>query len=390
MIRVALHRGREARPLAGHPWIYASEVAKIEGDGAAGAVADVVDWRGSFVGRATVNPRSQILARILTWDDEAIDREFFRRRLEASVARRRPWVQGTTGWRVVFGEADLLPGLIVDRYDDLLVVQTLTAGMEAWLPTLAELLTERLAPRAIFERNDAPPRRLEGLGLRKGFLAGGGPTQVWIEEAGAAFLVDVAEGQKTGFFSDQRENRAAVRALASGREMLDCFCYSGGFTIQALAGGAASAVGVDLSAPALRWAAVNADRNGVAPRAQFREGNAFDLLRGFQREGRRFDLVVLDPPAFTKSKAVVAGALRGYKEINLRAMKLLREGGLLVSSSCSYHLDREAFLAMLAGAAQDARRRFHLVDFRTQARDHPILVGVRETQYLKCAILQAL
>ena len=282
-----------------------------------------------------------------------------------------------------------MPGLIVDRYGDLLVAQILTAGMERLREMILEVLRRVVAPRAIYERSDSSSRRLEGLDLRKGFAWGTGETGVWVQEEGLAFFADVAAGQKTGFFLDQRENRQVVRRLAKGREVLDCFCYSGGFTVSAAGGGATSALGIDLSETSLAWARQSAEQNGLAASCTFVAVNAFDQLRAFAREERRFGLVVLDPPAFTKGRDTLEGALRGYNEINLRAMKLLAPGGILVTCSCSYHVDAPTFLEMLRSAAADARREFRLVELRTQAGDHPILLAAKETQYLKCAILEA-
>ncbi|HSD51768.1 MAG TPA: class I SAM-dependent rRNA methyltransferase, partial [Candidatus Methylomirabilis sp.] len=315
---------------------------------------------------------------------------FFERRIRDAVSRGDRSLRGPSACRLIYGEADHLPGLIVDRYADLLVAQILTAGMDRVWGVLLETLREVVRPRAIFERNDASPRKLEGLDLRKGFAWGGGETGLWIQEGELRFFVEVAEGQKTGFFLDQRENREVVKGLAAGREVLDCFCYSGGFALNAAVGGAASVVGIDISSDAITWAEQSAEQNGVSSRCTFTIGNAFDALRGFDREGRRFGMLILDPPAFTKGKAALSGALRGYKEINLRAMKLLDPGGVLVTSSCSYHVDAPAFLEMLRAAAADAHREFRLLEFRTQARDHPILLAAKETQYLKCAILEAL
>jgi 23S rRNA (cytosine1962-C5)-methyltransferase len=277
----------------------------------------------------------------------------------------------------------------VDRYAGLLVVQILTAGMERLRDAILGALRAVVRPQAIYERNDASPRKLEGLELRKGFAWGQGDTTTWIQEGDLTIFVDVAHGQKTGLFLDQRENRQAIRRLAKDRHVLDCFCYSGGFALHAASGGAASVLGIDLSAEAVGWAEQSAERNRLGSRCAFRIANAFDELRAFDREERRFDMVILDPPAFTKGKGALEGALRGYKEINLRAMKLLTPGGILVTCSCSYHVDPPAFLEMLRGAAGDARREFRLVEFRTQAGDHPVLLAARETQYLKCAILEA-
>ncbi len=389
MFSIVLAPGKEARLQAGHLWIYRSEIARVEEEGDPGALARVKDSRGHFLGQATVNLKSQIAGRLLTRKDEPVDAAFFERRIRTAVSACGRTASGPGACRLVYGEADHLPGLIVDRYADVLVVQLLTAGMERVRGQLLAALQGVLLPRAIFERNDVPPRRLEGLELRKGFASGGGETGVWIREGDVEFFVEIAEGQKTGFFLDQHENRQVVTRLAAGREALDCFCYSGGFSLSAAAGGATAVRGIDLSEQALAWAAQSAERNGFAPRCRFTIGNAFDELRALDHEGQRFGLIVLDPPAFTKGKAALEGALRGYKEINLRAMKLLEPGGYLVTCSCSYQVDAPTFLEMLRSAAGDARREFRLREFRTQAADHPVLLAMRETQYLKCAVLEA-
>jgi 23S rRNA (cytosine1962-C5)-methyltransferase len=387
---ISLATGREARILAGHPWIYKSEISRVEDEGEPGGIAHVRDSRGRFLGQAMVNLKSQIAGRLVTREEEAIDATFFEGRIEDAVSRCDRSVRGPDACRLIHGEADHLPGLIVDRYADLLVIQILTAGMERVRNMLMAALREVVKPRAIFERNDASSRKLEGLELRKGFAWGGGETGLWIQEGGPHFFVEVEEGQKTGFFLDQRENRQVVKGLAAGRDVLDCFCYSGGFALHAATGGAASVMGIDMSADAIRWAERSAERNGLSSRCTFTVGNAFDALRAFDREGRRFGMLILDPPAFTKGKEAVAGALRGYKEINLRAMKLLGPGGILVTCSCSYHVDAATFLDMLRTAAADAHKEFRLVALRTQARDHPVLLAAKETQYLKCVILEAL
>lgn len=389
MFTVRLATGKEARIQAGHPWIYRSEIARVEDEGEPGAIAQVRDSRGRFLGQAMVNLKSQIAGRLLSRSEESIDAGFFERRIREAVGRCGRSVRGQDACRLIFGEADHLPGLIVDRYGDLLVVQILTAGIERLRDTVCMALRNVIQPRAIYERNDASPRKPEGLELRKGFAWGQGETGLWIQEGSLSFFVEVADGQKTGFFLDQRDNRQVVKTLALGREALDCFCYSGGFALSAAAGGATSALGIDLSAEAVAWAERSAERNGLSPRCTFMTGNAFDVLRAFDRERRRYGMVILDPPAFTKGKGAVAGALRGYKEINLRAMKLLAPGGILVTCSCSYHVDAPTFLEMLRAAAADAHREFRLVEMRTQASDHPILLAVKETQYLKCAILEA-
>ncbi len=390
MMRVALHKGRERRPLAGHPWIYQGEVHRIEGGPAPGDLVEVRDARDRFVGRGYINPHSQILVRLLTWQEEAIDEAFLRRRVQSAIDLRKRWAGDSEAYRLVFGEADLLPGLIVDRYGEILVVQFLTAGIEALSNTVVNLLLELLRPRGIYARNDAPARQLEGLDRTSGFLYGQFDTVFQISEGGVRFWVDIAAGQKTGLFLDQRENRLRLRSFAEGREVLDAFCYTGGFGLHAAAAGAKSVLGVELSTDAAALAVRNTELNGFREMVSIVEGNAFDELRSMDRNRKRFDLIVLDPPAFTRGKEALESALRGYKEINLRAMKLLREGGILITCSCSYHLPAELFREMLAEAATDAHRRFRLIEVRTQAQDHPVLLNVRETQYLKVAILEAI
>jgi 23S rRNA (cytosine1962-C5)-methyltransferase len=389
MLTVRLFPGKERRLNAGHPWLYRSEIARVEGEATPGVIAVVQDHRGRFLGQAMVNLKSQIAGRLLSRVEETIDEAFMERRIRQALARDGRSANGPGACRLVFGEGDHLPGLIVDRYADLVVLQILTAGMERLRESLVALLRRVLAPRAIYERSDASARKLEGLDLRQGFAWGTGETTVWIREGDVAFFVEVAAGQKTGFFLDQRESRQVVKGLARGREVLDCFCYSGAFSVSAGAGGAASVTGIDISREALSWAERSAAQNGLGACCAFTAANAFDELRALGRDGRSFGMVILDPPAFTKGRDALAGALRGYNEINLRAMKLLSPGGLLVTCSCSYHVDAPTFLDMLRSAAADARREFRLLELRTQARDHPILLAAKETQYLKCAILEA-
>lgn len=389
MITVTLAPGKEKRVNAGHPWIYRSEIARVEGEPPPGALGAVLDHRGKFLGQAMVNLMSRIVGRLLSRADEPIDGAFVERRIREALTRAGRSASGPGACRLVFGEGDQMPGLIADRYGDLVVIQILTAGMERLRDDVLAALRRVVAPRAVYERSDASARKLEGLEFRKGYAWGAGETGVWIREGDLTFFVEVAAGQKTGFFLDQRENRQAVKRLARGRDVLDCFCYSGGFSVSAGAGGAASVLGVDISTEALSWAERSAGENGLGACCTFVSANAFDHLRALGREGRRFGMVILDPPAFTKGREALAGALRGYNEINLRAMKLLDRGGILVTCSCSYHVDAGTFLDMLRSAAADAHREFRLLELRTQAADHPILLAAKETQYLKCAILEA-
>ncbi|MDR7434432.1 MAG: class I SAM-dependent rRNA methyltransferase [Armatimonadota bacterium] len=388
MATVFLRRGKEKRLLSGHLWVYEGEIEQIQGEVGEGEVVDVRTAAGKFVGRGTYTSRSKIAVRLLTHRQEEIDEEFFRRRLADAVAYRRQLSIDATGYRLVYSEGDFLPGLIVDRYGEVLVLQTTTVGMEVRKPLIVQLLDDLLNPRYIYERNDLNVRKLEGLPSVKGFLRGEGETLVEIEESGVRFLVDIEGGQKTGFFLDQRENRRAIAEYVGGAEVLDVFCYTGGFAIHAACAGAKSVWGIENSETAVTMARQNAALNGVLDRCTFLVGNAFDHLRRLSQEGKQFDVVILDPPAFVKTKSALAGGLAGYKEINLRALKLLRPGGILVSCSCSFHVDEALLLAVVADAARDTRRTLRLIESRGQARDHPVLPSMPETRYLKCLIFQ--
>lgn len=381
-------RNRPHRATAGHPWIYKSEVENITGDYRPGDIVEVVDAKNKFLGRGYINPASQILIRILTRNaSEKIDREFFVRRISAAMEYRRRVVRDTDAYRLIFAEADFLPALIVDKFGETLVVQTLALGIDIHKETIIDILDGFLNPSGIYERNDVGVRELEGLPLKSGFLKGS-DSLVEINENGMAFLVDLEGGQKTGYFLDQRENRMALMGLAQGARVLDCFCHTGTFSVYAAHYGAAEVHGIDIAAPALAVAEKNADRNGFGGVCRFRVGNAFDELRALEKAGEMFDLVILDPPAFTKSRQSLEGAVRGYKEINLRAMKLLPPGGFLVTCSCSFHMSEDLFLEVILDAARDAGRQLRLVELRRQAKDHPMLLASAETHYLKCAILQ--
>ncbi|MDQ7859489.1 MAG: class I SAM-dependent rRNA methyltransferase [Armatimonadota bacterium] len=388
--RVRLRPGRERRVAGGHLWVYDNEIDRVEGNPAPGDLADVLTDRGHFLGRGTINPRSKIRVRLFTRAEERVDEAFFARRLGAAAALRARVVRGTTAYRLVFGEGDLLPGLIVDVYGDALVAQALTAGIDRRLPMLVELLVRLRGARAVYLRNDAKSRALEGLPLDQGFAHGDGPTEVEIQEGPARFVVDVARGQKTGWFCDQRENRLAVAPLAQDAHLIDAFCHTGAFGVHAALAGAASVLGIDASADALARARRHAAHNGVEDRCTFREADAFDELRRLAAAGHPADMVILDPPAFARSRAAVPRALAGYKEINLQALRLLRPGGLLVTCSCSWHVDEGSFWSAVTEAAADARRQLRLIEFRSQARDHPMLAAMPETRYLKCLILQVI
>jgi 23S rRNA (cytosine1962-C5)-methyltransferase len=387
---VHLARGKNTRIQEGHPWVFQGEVHHIHGDYDPGDIVTVVDSRGLFMGKGYINPQSQIIVRMLTTHDEPVDKDFFRRRLERAWNHRKRLLTDTTACRVVFGEADFLPGLIVDKFADILVVQTLALGIDKWLNDIADILMDLIQPRGIFERNDVPVRELEGLQQRKGFLRGEFEPRLVIPENGLKVVVDVQNGQKTGYFLDQRDNRRAIRSYVNGGRVLDCFSNVGGFSLNAIAGGAREVIAVDASADALAAAAENAKLNGMEGQLQFREGNAFDILRKFESDREQFDVIVLDPPAFAKNKGSLEGAVRGYKEINLRALRMIPEGGFLVTCSCSYHVKPDLFKAVVADAAHDARRRLRLIEERAQGVDHPIVVGYDESHYLKCHIYEVI
>lgn len=374
-------RGAE-RVRAGHLWIYRSDV-RASADVVGGSVVSVRDERGRFIGQALYSDQSEITLRLLTLRDEAIDREWWRGRLRASIARRTGLERVAEAYRLVYSEGDLLPSLIVDKYGDVLVLQTLSQGTDAVKEMLTELLADELLPRAILERNDVRVRELEGLEQRAGVLWGDAPSELEIMQHGVRYQVAPLGGQKTGTFLDQRENHLAARTVAHGRA-LDCFTCNGGFALQ-LAGACETVMGLDISAEAIAAARRNAELN-KANNTEFREANVFDALREMEAEGTRFDTIVLDPPAFAKNRASVPAAVRGYKEINLRAIKLLETGGVLVTCTCSYHVTETMFLDIITEAASDARRHLQIIEKRIQATDHPVLIGVPETLYLKCVI----
>lgn len=388
---IRLKKNEERRAVAGHPWIFSNEIEGSLRDALPGELVDVLDWRGRFVGRGYINPRSLIAVRLLSRRaDEEIGREFFRRRLAEALDYRRRFLPGVTSCRLVFGEADFLPGLIIDRYGDCLVMQVLTAGMDVQLETIVDLLDEMLSPRAIVLRNDAAARELEGLPQEKRVLRGELPGPVDIEENGVRFSIDLMEGQKTGFFLDQRDNRRLAGELCRGLKVLDCFSYVGAWSLHAARGGARKVTGLDASAAAVAAASANAALNGLDDICEFRRTDVFDELKRLSDAGERFGCVILDPPAFVKSKTKLHEGLRGYREINVRALKIIEPGGILATCSCSHHVDRRSFLSMIAGAAADAGRRVRMLEYRSQSADHPVNPAIPETEYLKSVFLQVI
>lgn len=384
MQTVKVNKRGADRVRGGHLWIYRSDIIDAATEG--GSVVRVTDERGNFVGQALFSDASQIALRFLTQSSDEIDREWWRRRI-VEAAARRSIPADTNAYRLIYSEGDLLPSLIVDRYDDVLVLQTLSQGTDALKPLVTEILIEEFSPRAVVERNDARVRELEGLPLIAGTIYGSAPEELEILQHGLRFYVEPLGGQKTGSFLDQRENRLAARAAAQTthkQRALDCFTFNGAFALH-LAQACESVIGIDISGDAVSAARRNAHLNN-ASNVEFREANVFDALREMESAGERFDVIVLDPPAFAKNRASLKSAIRGYKEINLRALKLLNPGGVLVTCTCSYHVSEELFLEIIAGAAIDAHRRIQIIEKRMQASDHPVVLGVPETYYLKCVI----
>ncbi|EST56400.1 SAM-dependent methyltransferase [Brevibacillus panacihumi W25] len=424
MARIHLHQHRKKRLEAGHPWIYQSEVAQIDGEVIPGEIVEVVNHKGHFLAKGYINPASQILVRILSYDpDEKIDYAFFLRKIREASEFRTRFVDNPRACRVLYGEADFLPGLIVDRYEDVLVAQVLSLGMEMRLDWIRDALVEVYQPQGIYLRNDVPVREREGLEQGKGVLYGECPREVTIEENGLKYIVDIMEGQKTGFFYDQRENRASIQPLMKGwgknhgitlqqveseqklvpvdkrgkviknpfwdgAEVLECFTHTGSFTLNACKFGAKKVTALDISEHAIETAKRNITLNGYLHRVDFVVANAFDYLRQQVEAERSWDVVILDPPAFAKSRSAVKGAVRGYKDINLNGMKLVRPGGYLVTASCSYHMSPELFLETIQEAAMDAKKILRLIEWRGAGKDHPQISGADEGHYLKFAIFE--
>ncbi|HZI14096.1 MAG TPA: class I SAM-dependent methyltransferase [Myxococcus sp.] len=384
--QVSLLRRGVDRWQAGHPWIYRADLngdPGLEG----GEVVRVTDARGWFLGKAFYSKHSKISLRWLSFDDVAVDTDFFRQRLQSADALRRRALPGETTYRLIHGEADGLPGLVVDRYGDYLSVQFLVPAMEQRKALIADLLEEHFKPKGIINRSDVGVRNLEGLTPEKGLLRGTQPGPVSFDEGLVRMRADLLEGQKTGAFLDQRENHVMAAHYAHG-EALDCFSYVGGFALQ-LATRATKVTAVEISDAAAAQLKDNAASNKLT-NLDVVVANAFDFLRDAVDEGQRYDTIVLDPPSFAKNKDAIAAAVRGYKEINLRAFQLLRPGGILITASCTYHVDEQAFEDMLASAAADAKRRVQIIERRGAGRDHPVLLNLRETRYLKCFVLRVL
>ncbi len=387
MARIVLKRGEEIRIQTGHPWIFDNEVKEINGTYEPADIVDVVDFKGNFLGRGFINPKSKILVRLLTRKQETIDESFIKNRISAAWEHRKKYCDPNS-CRVIFGEADLLPALIVDKFGDYLSIQILALGMERWRSTIIEALNEYIKPKGIYERSDVNVREKEGLDQKKGFIGEEFNPIVPMTENGIKMFVDLENGQKTGYFLDQKDNRAALKSYSEGKRVLDTFSHTGGFALHAAAYGASEVTAVDISEHAVEFIMKNAELNGFQDKIKGVASNVFDYLKECQISGTTFDTIVLDPPAFAKNKAALEGATRGYKEINLRAMKLLTPGGILITCSCSHYMTTELFIDMIRDASRDARRTVRQLEFRVQSKDHPVLMGSDESLYLKCLILQ--
>jgi 23S rRNA (cytosine1962-C5)-methyltransferase len=390
--RLFVQEGREKSLLRRHPWVFSSAVERLEGSPVSGDTIQLCDAQGGFLAWAAFNSQSQICSRVWSWQaDEKIDSDFFYRKIIVALAARKDLklAQHSNGMRLIHGESDGLPGLIVDQYADVLVLQLGSAGVERWRDTFADILQELCQPVCIYERSDSDGRALEGLAIRNEILRGALPEALSVTENGIRIAVDVATGQKTGFYLDQRDNRALIGELAEGRDVLNCFCYTGGFSLAALAGGANSVMSVDSSGPALDIARRNLKLNGFdESRAEWLEADVFKQLRTFRDAGRSFDLIVLDPPKFAPTARDAERAARGYKDINLSALRLLRPGGYLATFSCSGGISADLFQKIVAGAAADAGVSCYIEKRFSASNDHPVLMEFPEGEYLKGLLLR--
>jgi len=386
--RVVLNPREEGRILRGHRWVFSNEISRVEGEPGSGDVVEVVRTDGRFVGLGIYNPSTLIAVRILGDRREPVDVSFFSGRIRRALLLRKRLYPDADSFRLVHGESDDLPGLIVDRFEDCLAIQTLCAGMDRMKETICDALEQVLQPRSIVERNESHLREREGLDRRAGVLRGETPGEVIVREADLRFTVDPLGGQKTGFYFDQRENRIYLRRFAAGARVLDVFCHDGTFGLHAAKAGAAAVLGLDIAADAIERARGNALENGLEGRCQFETIEAGAALDSLHSQGERFDVIILDPPSFTRTKKNVPAAKKGYEEVNRKAMRILRRGGILASASCSFHITDETFLGCIQEAAFRTNRILRLLEWRSQAPDHPILPAMPETRYLKFGAFQ--
>lgn len=388
---LVLKNGMHKAVAQGHPWVYRTQIEMITGDPSPGDAVTVLDFRGRYLGAGLYNPHSMITVRILTQSHETISASLIESRIRAAIAfRRQFWRLDTDSYRLVFGEADRLPGLIVDLFAHTLVVQILSLGMEQFLDAICETLLAEIKPERLILQHEEAIRSKEGLPLYRKIFAGTDQDQETILENGLKLTMDLASGQKTGYFLDQKANHAYLRPFVQGKKVLDCFTYIGGFALNALAGGASDVTAVDVSDAAMDLTRANARQNGFSDRLTPVVSNAFDFLREQARAKARYDVIVLDPPAFAKSHSAQAGAVRGYKEINLSALKMLESGGVLATHSCSFHMPEALFLETVLSAARDVHRTVRILDIRRQDFDHPVLGGYPESHYLKSIWLQVI
>ncbi len=393
MKSIILNKNIGRRIELGHPWVFVNEVNRgklLDASPQAGEIVNVLSHDKNFIGRGYINPQSQILVRLFTRDkEENIDEAFFYNRIQKAWAYRQQ-IGYTENCRLVFGEADEMPQLIIDKFNDYFVLQTLALGIDVWKPAIVKAIEKLFSPKGIYERNDVPVRELEGMQQQKGFLSAAFDTNILITENGVKFHVDIANGQKTGFFLDQQDNRKAIQHIVKDADVLGAFCYTGSFEISAASFGAKKVTGLDISQSAVDMCKKNAVLNNVENKCEFVCVNAFDVLKNWTKENRQWDVVMLDPPSFTKSRSSIDKAVAGYKEINLRGMKLVKPGGFLVTSSCTNLVQPELFLDTIYAAAKDAKRKLRQVTFNAQSPDHPIIRGQDYTHYLKFLIVQVL
>ncbi|MBS6007820.1 MAG: class I SAM-dependent rRNA methyltransferase [Clostridium baratii] len=384
-----LHKlSKRAKAEQGRPWIYTDEIKEYDGDYQNGDIVEVYNHKHYFIGKGYINDASKIAIRIMTRDiNEEINEEFFKKRFKAAWDYRNTVID-TSSCRFIFGEADFLPGLTVDKFEDYYVIQISTLGMDKYRDIIVKILVEEYCAKGVYERSDLKTREIEGLEQTKGFLTEPFDTNIQIIENGVKYIVDLENGQKTGFFLDQKENRKAIHRICKDKDVLDCFTHTGSFALNAGIAGAKSVLGIDVSQHAVDCATRNAEINNLQDTVKFECHNAFDVLSSWSKEGKKFDVVILDPPAFTKSRDTVSGAKRGYKEINLRGLKMVKEGGYFVTCSCSHYMSEELLKETIAQAAHDAHRTLRQIEFRTQSSDHPILWNSDESYYLKFFVFQ--
>jgi 23S rRNA (cytosine1962-C5)-methyltransferase len=384
---IILKKNEDRRITRGHLWAFSNEIEKIDGEPQAGDIVKLRNHAGVFLGIGFYNPHSLIAFRLLTRQEEEIDFQFFRKRIESALTLRKKIYPDSEAFRLIHGEGDFLPGLIVDKYNDYLSVQTFSYGMDKRMTLICDVLESLLHPKGIVERNETPIRSLEGLEPKKGILRGS-LDAVTVDEYGIKYSVDVLEGQKTGLFLDQRENRKAIRRYAHGATVLDCFCNDGGFALNAAFGGATEVIGIDISESTVQRATSNAQLNKLESRTRFIAADAFEFLKSAVESKKKFDVINLDPPSFAKNKKTVRKAMRGYKEIHAYAFRLLQAGGILVTASCSHHIYEEVFLDIVNTCAKEAGRTISLLEWRGAAPDHPVLPAMPETKYLKFGIFR--